>query len=570
VNSRILSLALAASLIAPATLLARDPVPSSAGAPAAADSASGWKLVAVLAIEPYEGLLQDVNCVGELTENPGLTAPNLEGMLNFFTQGKGLNGLDTKRPWGALAYTNGIEFHKVAYLPVVSLKKLLNSVGGLLRGEVKEADGITQIVQGERTIYLKEAAGWAYVADSLEDLDSLPADPIAIAGPLTKSYDVAVQVKVKNIPDAIRETFITLLKGQFEQGLKRQPGDKEGYEDRAKLIEARMAAMTEAINSLDLLTLGWSIDDDEKSTSLEVKVTPIAGTPLAQAFALNANAITSLGSLLSPAAAITGGVVGILSEDEKAEQSSQVDVSRDMLNDKIEDWIQDEALEGAVGDLVKELAESLKKTIASGRRDVAASVLLGDSISLITGAYVADPAAVEQAFKKFAAVAAKKFPAAPQPKFDADKVGSVRFHTVSVPLGKPDAIELLGPQLDIALGIGPKHVYFALGKPGLAELKQGLGSPASMAAKGPPAHLTVSVIPVVKFVAKVIDDDNRNKQSLDRLAKFAETLGDKDKIRVRTTPDSSQLTFRIDVEKDAIRLGAAAFEISRGKKSGGR
>ena len=57
------------------------------------------KPVAVVTIASYERIMTDIALIGNLAGNPDLDK-NLEGMIQLFTQGQGLNGLDKKRPLG--------------------------------------------------------------------------------------------------------------------------------------------------------------------------------------------------------------------------------------------------------------------------------------------------------------------------------------------------------------------------------------------------------------------------------------------------------------------------------------
>ncbi len=541
-----------AAMFAPAAALARDPQPAPAAAAPATDG--GWQQVAMLAIEPYDHLLKDVNAVGELIENPGITAANIEGMINFFTQGRGMKGLDTTRPWGVVALTDGAQFRSIGFLPVVSLNQLLTSLGPIAGESQPGADGVIELKRPDRSLFLKESGGWAFIASAAEELDPLPADPGIVAGPLTKSYDVALHVQVKNIPAMFREIAVVYLTQAFQEGMKQQPGDDEAIKDRKKLVDARFKSITDAIDGADRFTLGWLLDEKTSGSSLEIKVDALPESSLARSFELNNGVASSLGGLMLPSGAINVMLASKLSDEEKPERSAEIDVLRDMALDKIDDWNEDKAFAKATEDLVTELADSLKQTIAAGKRDVAISVIPRDTLSAIAGAFVADPAAIEKSFKKFSAAAAKSYPGAPKPKFDADKVGDVRFHTVALPVYKADGVKLFGEQLDIALGIGPHHVYLAVGKDGLPSLKKALAASGSQGEKSSPAQAVVQVKPLVKFISSKINDDDPNKVGWDRAAATIEKLGDQDQVRLAASTQKAELTVRLDVGRDVIRL----------------
>ena len=83
----LLSLVAVALLVAaPARLLAAD------------DAAATNKTVALVTVASYDRLMSDVAFIGNLAGNPDLDK-NIEGAIQLFTQGQGLNGLDKKPRW---------------------------------------------------------------------------------------------------------------------------------------------------------------------------------------------------------------------------------------------------------------------------------------------------------------------------------------------------------------------------------------------------------------------------------------------------------------------------------------
>ena len=58
-------------------------------------------------------------------------------------------------------------------------------------------------------------------------------------------------------------------------------------------------------------------------------------------------------------------------------------------------------------------------------------------------------------------------------KFDADKHAGVSFHTASIPVPSDQNIsKVVGDKLDVAVGIGEKSVYLALGTDSLKLAKK--------------------------------------------------------------------------------------------------
>ncbi len=561
-NNRIFSVLLLFGLLTPALW------PGKALAAAAEPSTDSLVPVAVLAVESYADLMADVGFLGELIDNPGLTPQSIEAIINLTTQGRGVKGLDTKRPIGVGVYTDGSQFQGFGLIPVVDLKQLLKSLGPIA-GQVREKDGLIELRRPERTVYLKEVNGMAYLSVTPEALDTLPKDPGPILAALTKSYDVALQIQVKNVPEVWREIAINYFKTAFDNGMRRQPGDDDDFESRKKLIEERIAAIVAAVNATENVTLGWSLDQKSSNTSLEFRVLAKAGSPLATQFSSNAQATSTLTALIPADLPLSGLLSSKLSAEEQTEAINQLTVARDELMKKIDDALdENEEMEKAAEALVDELIESVKTTIKTGKRDIAASVMLGDTLSLTVGAYAADSAGVEKAFKKFAAVAAKSYPDAPRPKFDAETAGGVRFHTASVPVEDDDTANVLGDNLDIALGIGPKHVYLAVGKQALASLKKTLVASPPADKPTTPLQITAAITPILKFVAGKIKEDDPQRKIWAKVVAASKDYSGKDKIKISSSTEGPSLTLRLEIEENVIRLGAEAQKIAERAKSG--
>ena len=64
-----------------------------------------------------------------------------DGMLGLFTQGRGLAGLDKKRPWGLLVYAvSEDDFPVVVFVPVTDFKKLVALIPNPETGEPTKPD----------------------------------------------------------------------------------------------------------------------------------------------------------------------------------------------------------------------------------------------------------------------------------------------------------------------------------------------------------------------------------------------------------------------------------------------
>jgi hypothetical protein len=513
-----------------------------------AQAADEMKPVLIVSGEGYDALMSDVGFVGKLTDNPGL-GQQLDGMLAFFTQGQGVKGLDTKRPWGLVVTTDGVAFQPVAFLPVVNLKQLLTSLGPVI-GEAKDKGEMFEVRKNNQSLFLKEAQGWAFVAKSPDGLVDLPKDPAKLIKKMSDKYDLAVQVNVQNIPEVYRELAVGQLKAQVQSGIQKDDDEsKEAYEARKKMIEDRINTLVEAVNQTDQLILGWKLDGDTASSFFDVQIAAKTGSNIAKEIGLKSQTTSAFLNFLLPDAAVAATLSGKLSPEEQVSRTNELEVLKANIFKQIDEG-------GKVDDDDKDLAKQvagdliniLKKTIATGRADAGAVVTLGDTLNLSAGFYVSDPPAVEKLFDKLKAAAKKETDKA---TFKDEKVGAISFHTVTMPIDNDKVSDVLGDDLEVTLGIGGQAVYLAIGKQGLETLKGLIGKSSAADLKAaPPFQATADLSSILKFV----DENTDAPDQIGKLAEVAEQSSGKDHIRLRSIPGEGNITYRLEVEEGVLKV----------------
>ncbi len=233
--------------------------------------------------------------------------------------------------------------------------------------------------------------------------------------------------------------------------------------------------------------------------------------------------------------------------------------------DKSDD-LPDDATKTAAKAIVVDLIEALKGTVASGKSDGGLSLLLGSkTLTGIAGLYIAEPARVESALKKLSELSAKD-PNIPKIKFNSDKYGDVRFHTAKFPVPPDeDLAKVIGSTLDVAVGIGAKSVYVALGTDALGALKQAIDKSKADATKPiGPGFATVSAQPIVEF-AGALEPNPLNQALAAELAK----LPGKDHIQLLVKPITNGVTYHIEVQEAVLNLIGVAAKMKAGGPPGG-
>src|SRR5262245_56624643 len=89
-----------------------------------AAASGGMKTVAVIAGEQFDSLIKDVTFLGTIAGRPEM-GQMVEGGINFFTHGKGLQAIDRTKHWGVIVQTDGTQLLPVGCLPVKKLSDLL-------------------------------------------------------------------------------------------------------------------------------------------------------------------------------------------------------------------------------------------------------------------------------------------------------------------------------------------------------------------------------------------------------------------------------------------------------------
>ncbi|HEX5443662.1 MAG TPA: hypothetical protein VFW87_07530, partial [Pirellulales bacterium] len=479
----------------------------------AADN-EGSKPVAVLAIASYERLMTDIAFIGNLTGNPDLDK-NLEGMIELFTQGQGLAGLDKKRPLGIALNTDGLQFQPLVILPVTDLKQLLTALEGLVGAAEEGAGGVYQLDVFGQQIFIKENNKWAYISMSPEVLDHLPKDGAALFDGLEKNYDIAGRLHVQNVPEVFRTMLIDQLRQGVSAGLARQDGESDdAFEARKKMVDSQIDSLTKVINDLEQLTLGISLDPAAKTAKVDLSFTAVAGTDSAKQFASAKPTTSSFAGFLTPDAAASLNLTTQLAEKDAAQFVSGLEALRTQALEHItsSENLPDEASKKLAQEITGQVFDAIKKTFETGKIDAGAVLNLSDkSMALVVGAYVADPKGLEDALRKFAKLG-ESDPKFPKVNFNASEHAGIDFHTASIPVPADRKVsKVLGEKLDVAVGIGEKTVYLALGTDSLALAKQVIDRSKSAASKQvPPFQLNVALTPIFQFAAALQENDAKD------------------------------------------------------------
>jgi len=364
------------------------------------------------------------------------------------------------------------------------------------------------------------------------------------------------------------------MQAGVQQGLKKKDDESdEQFAQRQKMAEAQMQQMSQLINEVEDLKLGMAVDSKEQKTFADFTYKFVPGSKMAEQIAAYGESKTNFAGFFQPDSAGTVLVASQankpLSGDDLAQTEQMMHSARDQINTAIDQKIDDadvrEALKGALGDWL----DAVEETAKAGKIDGGGALQLSaDSLTLIAGVHVKDTDKVETGLKKLEA-AAKKQPDFPGIKWNAANHGGVAFHTIKLPV--PDdgkgARELLGPEVDVAVGIGPEAAYLALGKNNMDAVNKAID--ASMASKGKTVTMLefVSSLNPIMEVAAAQTDESRHKAVFQKVADYLRSEGKgKDHIRMAGKAIPNGLAYHFEAEEGVLKaIGTAASEAQKQK-----
>jgi hypothetical protein len=511
---------------------------SRAQAPATAPVAGP---VAVVAITSYEKLMADVDWLGNLMQSPG-ASQMAEQVITQMTGGQGLAGLDKTKPIGLVVNLAPGPMPMpivAAYVPVTDQAQMqINAMG--------------------QDVYAKSAGGYMLVAMAPEALAAMPADPSAVIGPLTQQYDVAVQINVQNVPEALRQQALGML-GGLAQNVQKQPNESDSdFQARQQAVQAQIQDVQAQVRDLDQVRLGLSISGEEQRVYFDFNALAKPGSALAKTMTEDANVTTNFAGFANDDAAVALSAASNVSGLRAAQMEQLLSNVRAQLTRSIDAEAPAElrdAIRGSVGQILDAVLTTLKAGKVDGGAVVFASP---DAVSGVAGGLILEPAKIEAALKSLNETLAKAGDSdLPKIAWGAETHGDIAFHTAAIPVKDDEAKVLFGEQLDVVVGLGGQSAYVAWGKDAAATLKQVIdanGAAPNQATK--PMTLTVTVSKIIDAAKSVAKPEA--KPMLDTVSSVLANAGGKDHAIVSSQVVDNGTQFRIEVEQGVIQAIATA------------
>lgn len=528
-------------------------------------SPGGAKTMVTVSFSGYDDLLAKLGLVGKLGGSEDMFKVPLEKAIKDATGGKGLAGLDTAKPWGALVQTDGSgDLPVVVFVPVTDLDQLLEALAPII-GQPEDAGGGVKKIDlpggpGGPQIppaYVKQQGGWAFVAPSLEMLANPPADPLKALGGLNEKYIAAAQVSVGNLPDEMRDA----IRSNMEMGAAvlnvPQPGEsQEDYEIRTGMTKRMIEQMITVLEDMDQVLLGWAVDEQASSSYVDFQVTAVEGSKTAALFNEPLPGKTNFAGFDLPGAAVTGSLASALSDSDVTDLKNALATLRaraikELAGQGLADAERQLATQ-LLGDLLDVLTTTIEKKVIDGGFTL---MLEPGSVTLLAGGTIGDGDKLENLLMQFAELAKQEDPNLAQlMKLDAETHQGVRFHTLSVPLPDPDAVKFFGQNLDVVVGVNNDSLYLALGRQAADTLKQVIDkSKAEPGRQVPPFRLSLSLTPIVNFAAEATENPGQ-KMMIGMFGAMLQQAGSKDHVTLTSTQIPNGARVRLEFEEGILKL----------------
>lgn len=487
-------------------------------------------------------LLDRGEYLGGLVGKEDFVRQGRELIKTLSAEGKGVEGVDPKRPFGAYATikTDIANSSVVVMVPIADRDRFLQMLKERLSVEPEKGDDGTlkANVPLLNDIVLRFANDYLYIGRTAKDLNkaTLPTPKAFFA--TDDGSALSVLVRIDRIPADLKTAAI----GQFELAVQRALMEKGGTNPVTRKIASFMAegfvgTVKDVIEDGKHLSIKVFVDPKADDLTAELVLTAKDGTALAKQ-------ITGLEGKTSIPAGIVGtkgAVVGTarlgLTADGKKQLASTVD---EIAGELVKQVGQNER------ELVKRVLGTLTPTLKAGELDAAVSVSGPDA----KGRYVLLGAAAIKGGKEIEKLAkdlATLIPGnAGEFTFDAEKVGAFSLHKIEIKQGGDELERIFGSKT-IWMATTDDHIAVSFG-PDASALKQGL---KAQAASVPLLGIDVSVSKLIPLLKPGIKADELKAVMKDVFG--GNSPSGKDTVTVRVTGGTA-LTGKMQVKGSVIRL----------------
>lgn len=497
-------------------------------------------------------LVDKAEYVGGLVDKDEPIKQVRELIKNLSAEGKGVEGLDPKRPFGAYAIlTPDVASSPVVVMvPVADEKRLLAALKERLSIEPEKAeDGTLKLhVPLINEVYLRFANEYVYAARDPKHLDSK-----GLVAPKTffakdDGSVASITVRFDRIPDDLKTFVIGQFEHQVQEQLKKDNANKPEAERKLAAIfsDGIVGSVKSIAEEGKELSVRVFVDSKTDELSADVVLTAKDGSTLAK----NIAGMAAKSSL--PAGIATAKNI-VFQSTGKLELTDEM---KKRLNPEIDNLIEEAVKQAKPNDreAARRVLTALAPTFKAAEVDYAVS-LIGPNANgkhtLLAAVAVKDGKELEKLLKEFAS----SIPAdAVDFTFDTETIGEFKLHKVDLKAVNDEDFERVFGTKAAWLAVSDDCIAFSIEPDGTA-LRAGLKAKAVGVRV---ASAEVSLVKILPLAGKKKLKTDEVK-ALVKDAFGAESPVGKDTI-VFSVEGGTQLTAKIKVKGKAFRLAAMLDE----------
>ena len=456
--------------------------------------------------------------------------------------GKGVEGIDPKRPFGAYAVmTEDVASSPVVVMiPIADKARFLEMLKERLSITPEKAAGDTMkvFVPLINELHMKFVNDYLYLTLRAADLD---AKKLVTPKAFFATDDGAVAsllVRIDRIPAEVRKVVVGQIELKMNEERKKKPDGETDAQFKLKnmVFDALVGGGKGVLDDCKELALRILIDAKSDELSAEITLTPKAGTTAAKNFAS-----------LAGKTSLPAGIVG--AKNTVARAAGKIEMTADLkkqLKVVVDGLVEEELKKAGDRAVAEKIFDALTPTLKAGELDYAAALIGPDAKgkhALLAALAVKDAKEIEKLLKEYAPFIPED---AAKATFDVETIGAFTLHKVEVK-HLDEKFEAL---------FGTKTFWLAVSADCVALSIEEDGAAIKAALKAKPAATTAQGIEVSMAKIVPLTDNNLKPDELKALLKDA--FGDgptagKDTVTV-AVEGGDKLRIKVKMKGKALRL----------------
>ncbi len=522
---------------------------------ALAQSGSANDPAVIVAIKNISSQLEDIKYLGEKAGFGDQVA-----MVPMMARGF-LGGVDLKKPAGVAVWFDGQEPISVGMVPVTDIEALLDQLSGFGVNVDEEGDFYYLETPAEDMV-IKVKDGYAFLSNSEEALENLPADPAKVLGDVSKEYILGAKVYVQKIPAELREMAIEQMQQGFEQAMEEM--DEEALAElQADANEMQIQQVIELIENSDALEAGLGVQKSADKLVFDMAFTGLPGSKMAKTSEAMQGKSSKFTKFLVDSAAMSMNGFGVMLEDDKKSAKALLANLKQTALSELEndDNMSSDELAMVQG-LLSDIFDILDSTIDGGAVDFGGTVMMDENgANFVAGASLANTTKFDEMIAKIAGMAKTQNEIAIEVT-DASIGGvGMKQMVVTLPEGvDQEAIDMFGEKITLMMGRDGSAAYLAAGTNPAESFEAILKNSGSSGDAS--AQYNFRVVPILKFASR----NPEAKELLGALLEGFKSENDRITLHQKMIPNGVEMHGAMDA--DLIKLFADLGQMAQGQMGG--